>query len=165
MSRWIWRLMLLASGAVVGATGWAWHRSYDRNEAVFVQRGSRYMQATAHRGHIDVFWIDNYPATKDGKPVRGYRPDARDPATGYIKGATTFNLNPAVEKSRGPIKFSEGSVQANIDSPATRSFPSPLQNAGPRFGNNDDSVEQATESAADARLSLSSPPRIRIKPS
>ena len=165
MLRWIWRLMLLASGAIVGATGWAWHRSYDRTEAVFVQRGSRYMQATVQRGRIDVFWIDNYPATKDGKTLRGYTPDARDPATGYTRGATLFHLQPALEKSRGPIMFSEGSVQANIESPGTRPFRSPLQSAGATFANNDDGDEQATESAADAKLSLSATPRIRIKPS
>jgi hypothetical protein len=164
MLRWIWRLMLLASGALVAGTGWAWHRSFDRAEAVFIQRGTRYMQATAQRGRIDVFWIDNYPATKDGKPLRGYSPDAIDHATGYLKGATTFHMQSAFERARGPVRFSEGSVQADIDPLNTRNYPWLLRGVEPPVASPEQIAQESAESAADSKFTLHPSAKIRSEP-
>ena len=131
MFRFIWRLIVLLSAALAASCGWGWHNSYKRADSAYVQRDKRYVQATVHRGQINVFWIDDYPEPEKGKPpVKGYTHEAIG-EDGLVKGVTTFRLKQESETAYWPVTLSNGTVHLESEQkkekaePATRPAPTP----------------------------------------
>ena len=129
---WIWRLIVLASFAAACVAGYGWLRSYDRARSAYVVERGRYVQAVTQRGSVLLFWIDDFPAAGDDRPVRGYVERPVDETGKRIEGIAKFELSQSDEREYGPLKLSQGIAESDFKLPEPPAGVVPKKSLMPR---------------------------------
>ena len=110
MLRATWSLFVLASVLLWAGVAALWVRSTRYPDAGFLHNGSTYIQVVSRHGRLTLFWIEDFPKPKDGKPTYGYTQNGVDESGQWSAGEFSFSVQIEHEDHVGPFRSFKGTI-------------------------------------------------------